>query len=100
VAEIYEAVVEPLRALGPVHEDAVNVGVFLKSDRKLAEFRPRVRSVLLSIVLPTVRDDPRVMRVFTSAPDRHYHAIKLANPGEVDDQVRSWLAEAYDLNTD
>ena len=35
VAEIYEAVIEPLRALGPVHEDAVNVGVFLKSDRKL-----------------------------------------------------------------
>jgi hypothetical protein len=58
VGEIYEAVMEPLRGLGPVHEDAVNVGIFLKSDRKLAEFRPRVRSVLLHIVLPTIRDDP------------------------------------------
>lgn len=100
VTEIYEAVMEPLRVLGPVHEDAVNVGVFLKSDRKLAEFRPRVRSVLLHIVLPTVREDPRVMRVMAGAPDRHYHSIKLTSPDDVDDQVRSWLAEAYDLNTD
>ena len=57
VGEVYEAVLEPLRALGPVHEDAVDVGVFLKSDRKLAEFRPRVRSVLLHVALPTPRDD-------------------------------------------
>jgi hypothetical protein len=33
-----------LGRLGPVHEDAVNVGIFLKNDRKIAEFRPRVRS--------------------------------------------------------
>jgi hypothetical protein len=56
--------------------------------------------VLLHIVLPTIRDDPRVIRVMTSALDRHYHSIKLTSPEDVDDQVRSWLAEAYDLNTD
>ena len=100
VGEIYEAVLEPLRKLGPVHEDAVDVGVFLKSDRKLAEFRPRVRSVLLHVALPTVHDDPRVMRIYTTAPDRHFHAIKLTTPEDVDDQLQSWLAEAYDLNTD
>ena len=100
VGEIYEAVMEPLRTLGPVHEDAVDVGVFLKSDRKLAEFRPRVRSVLLHVALPTPRDDPRVMRIYTTAPDRHFHAIKLTSPADVDDQMRTWLAEAYDLNTD
>jgi len=27
---------EHLISLGPVHEDAVNVGIFLKSDRKIA----------------------------------------------------------------
>ena len=40
------------------------------------------------------------MRIDTTAPDRHFHAIKLTSPDEVDEQVRSWLAEAYDLNTD
>ena len=52
VAEIYGAVIEHLSSLGPIHEDAVNVGIFLKSDSKIAEFRPRVRSVLLSLYLP------------------------------------------------
>ena len=59
-----------------------------------------MRSVLLYVALPTIRDDPRVMRIYTTAPDRHFHAIKLTTPEDVDDQVRSWLAEAYDLNTD
>jgi hypothetical protein len=42
VTEIYRLVIEHLSSLGPVHEDAVNIGIFLKSDRKIAEFRPRV----------------------------------------------------------
>ena len=68
VGEIYEAVMKPLRGLGPVHEDAVNVGIFLKSDRKLAEFRPRVRSVLLHIALPTSA------RRSAGDADRHHRA--------------------------
>src|SRR6185436_12744351 len=63
VTEIYAAVIEHLRSLGPVHEDAVNVGIFLKSDRKIAEFRPRVRSVSLSLYLPYELRDARIARV-------------------------------------
>lgn len=100
VSGIYAAVTDPLRPLGPVHEDAVDVGVFLKSDRKVAEFRPRVHSVLLSIYLPSPRDDSRIMRIIATASDRHVHLIKLTSPDEVDDQVRAWLTEAYDFNTD
>lgn len=100
VTEIYDAVIGPLRTLGPVHEDAVDVGIFLKSDRKIAEFRPRVRSVLLSICLPSPRDDPRLMRVYPSGPDRYWHPVKLAGAEEVDEQLRAWLAESYDINTD
>lgn len=100
VTDIYGAVIAPLRALGPVHEDAVNVGIFLKSDGKIAEFRPRVHSVLLSVCLPSPRDDTRVLRIYSSAPDRHWHPIKLTGAEEVDDQVRAWLQESYDANTD
>src|SRR5215212_3575416 len=40
VADIYTAVIDRLRQLGPIYEDAVDVGVFL--DRKIAEVRPPV----------------------------------------------------------
>jgi ribosomal protein S27AE len=39
VADIFTAVIDRLRQLGPIYEDAVNVGVFLKSHRKIAEVR-------------------------------------------------------------
>jgi Domain of unknown function (DUF5655) len=100
VREIYDAVIAHLRTIGPVHEDAVNVGVFLKSDRKIAEFRPRVRSVLLSLYLPYELNDPRFTRTLPVAADRIVHMINLTNVDQVDDQLREWLSEAYDFNTD
>jgi hypothetical protein len=100
VSEIYAAIIEHLRRLGPVHEDAVNVGIFLKSDRKIAEFRPRVRSVLLSLYLPYELTDARITRMLPVAADRIVHMIKLTGVDQVDDQLRAWLSEAYDFNTD
>ena len=63
VGQIYGAVSEHLSSLGQIHEDAVNVGIFVKSDRKLAEFRPRVRSVQLSLYLPYELRDARIARL-------------------------------------
>jgi hypothetical protein len=99
VSEIYGAVIEHLITLGPVHDDAVNVGIFLKSDRKIAEFRPRVRSVLLSLYLPYEVNDARISRTLPAAADRVVHLINLTGVDQVDDQLRDWLTEAYDFNT-
>ena len=60
VSDVYTAVIEVLRAAGPVHEDAVDVGIFLKSDRTVAQLRPQVRSVQLWIFLPDQRQHERV----------------------------------------
>ncbi len=100
VSEIYQAVIEHLTTLGPVHEDAVNVGIFLKSDRKIASFRPRVRSVLLSLFLPYELTDSRIARALPVASGRIAHMINLKSADQVDDQLRVWLSEAYDFNTD
>jgi Domain of unknown function (DUF5655) len=100
VSEIYGAVIGHLKTLGPVHEDAVNVGIFLKSDRKIASFRPRVRSVLLSFFLPYELNDPRIARALPVAAGRIAHMINLTSADQVDNQLQEWLTEAYDFNTD
>jgi hypothetical protein len=100
VTEIYTAVIDALRAAGPVHEDAVDVGIFLKNDRTIGQFRPQARSVQLWIILPYQLDDERVSRAVATAGDRYAHLVKLTSAADVDDQLRSWLAEAYDFNTD
>jgi hypothetical protein len=92
---VYDAVLEHLLSLGPVHEDATGVGVFLKRDRKLAEVRPRSRDVTLALFLPRRVRHPRITAVYDVGAHRIVHVIPLRAPGEVDDEVRGWLTEAF-----
>ena len=100
VAEIYAAVIDALSAAGPVHEDAVDVGIFLKSDRSIAQFRPQARSVQLWIFLPYRLEHERVSRAVATGADRYVHLFKLTSLLEVDENLRAWLTESYDANTD
>jgi hypothetical protein len=95
--ELYEAIVGYLRTLGPVHADAVKVGVFLKRERKLAEVRPMARSLSLELVLPRKLDHPRVLRSVDIAAGRTWNTIRLRQLEEVDDELCAWLTEAYDF---
>jgi hypothetical protein len=92
---VYDAILAHLLTLGPVHEDAVSVGMFLKCDRKLAEVRPRSRDVWLGLYLPRPVRDRRITRILGQAGPRVVHVILLHDAAEVDDQVRAWLTEAF-----
>ena len=100
VTQVYTAIIDALRTAGPVHEDAVDVGIFLKSDRSIAQFRPQVRSAQLWFFLPYKLEDERINRVVATGVDRFVHLVKLTSPDDVDDQLRAWLTESYDANTD
>jgi hypothetical protein len=93
--EAYDAVVAHLETLGPVHEDAVGVGVFLKHERKLAELRPAERGLSLGLFLPRTIESPRVRRTIRTSADRVVHMMTLTCTGDVDEQLRAWLTEAY-----
>lgn len=92
----YDRILDHLRTLGPVHEDAVGVGVFLKAERKFAELRPSSRSLSVGFSLPHRIDDPRVRTPYSASAGQTYHLTRVRTPGEVDDQLLGWLAEAYD----
>jgi uncharacterized protein DUF5655 len=93
---VYDALLARLAEEGPVHEDAVKVGVFLLHERKFAEVRPMVRSVKVYLFLPRRLDHPRVAAHLAVSADRVMHTLKLTSPDEVDDELAAWLAEAYD----
>ena len=69
--------------------------VFLKRDRKLAEVRPRSRDVSLALYLPRPVRDPRIAKMYGPGAPRAVHMIFLREPGEVDEQVRGWLTDAF-----
>jgi hypothetical protein len=90
----YDAILAHVRDEGTVHEDAVQVGVFLKAEQKFAEVRPMARALSLLLVLPREVDDPRVLRRAPLAQGRFLHVIRLRGEEDVDVQLRAWLSEA------
>jgi Domain of unknown function (DUF5655) len=92
---IFDAVMDHLESVGPVHVEPVSVGIFLKRARTFAELRPKTKWVALYLPLSTVVDHPRIARRIAVSGNRTWYAINLHGPEDVDDQVRSWLTEAY-----
>ena len=95
---IFETILEHLESVGLVHVEPVSVGIFLKRGRTFAELRPMARWVALWFPHSSVIDDQRISRRVAVSGGRTWYAVRLRGPEDVDDQVRSWLTEAY-LNT-
>jgi hypothetical protein len=92
---IFTAVMEHLESVGPVHVEPVSVGIFLKRGRTFAELRTMTRWVALWFPHSSVIDDARIARRIAVSGSRTWYAVNLREPRDVDDQVRSWLTEAY-----
>jgi hypothetical protein len=96
---VYDEILAHLESLGPVHVDAVTVGVFLKSDRKLAEVRPMARALSVELVMPRPLGSPRVAFQLRASATRVVHVVRLTSVEQVDDELLGWLTEAYDYAT-
>ena len=92
---VYDAVMEHVATLGPVHADIVSVGIFLKNPRKFAELRPMQRWVAVSFPLHRAASHPTITRRVVEYGSRFWHVANVATPDQVDDALRSLLTEAY-----
>ncbi|MFC7623871.1 DUF5655 domain-containing protein [Microlunatus sp. GCM10028923] len=94
--DCYAMIIEEVRQHGPVHEDAVRVGVFLKTERKLAEFRPRARTVRLTLYLPGQVEHPTLISAEPAAA-RVMHHFTLRSADDLDDELLGLVGLAYDF---
>jgi hypothetical protein len=94
--EAYDAIMAHLATLGPVHVDAVGVGVFLKSDRKFAEIRPMARALSVEILAPVAIVHRLLLRSQRIAADRVWSSLRLHSVDDVDAELRAGLAVAYE----
>lgn len=92
---IFEAVLEHLESLGPVHVEPVSVGIFIKNHGSLVELRPMRQWVALSFPLHRRVEHPKIARKPIVAGTRIFHVVNLRGPDDLDDTVRDWLTEAY-----
>ena len=93
---IYDAILAHLTTLGPVHVDAVTVGVFLKAERKLAELRPKSKWLACTLYGAQAIDDPRGRVDGPYVVDAGRERSEAARVADVDEQLCAWLTAAYD----
>jgi hypothetical protein len=90
------AVLSHLDGRDPVVVDAVGVGILVKRQRTFAELRPARSRMVLSFILSRGIDHVRVRRRLRLSRHRYAHFVDLYSAGDVDDEVRCWLSEAYE----
>ena len=92
---ICEAVLREFAGLADVAVEPVEVGIFVKRARTFVELRPMKSRVRLTMLHSRAIQHERVFRPYRARGRRVANFVDLYGAGEVDDEVRSWLAEAY-----
>ncbi|MEM8704925.1 MAG: DUF5655 domain-containing protein [Actinomycetota bacterium] len=92
---IYDEVMRRFASIGPVHADAVSVGIFLKNPRKFAELRTRTKWVAIGFGLRRRATHPTITRKVVEHAGRHWHVANVATADQIDDALIDLLAEAY-----
>jgi uncharacterized protein DUF5655 len=92
---VFEAVVDHLSTVGPVHVEPVSVGIFLKRSGRFAELRPMEKWVALTLSLPRRVNHSLIVRKVLPYHGRFFHTFNVRCVEDVDDRIRGWLTEAY-----
>jgi hypothetical protein len=95
IRALYDAVVEALSGIGPVRVIPEKTRIAFQVRMSFAQVTPRSRWLDGHVVLARRLESPRFRKVETFSARNHLHAFRLHELAEVDDEFRSWLAEAY-----
>jgi hypothetical protein len=97
VRQVFEAVLTEVRRLGPVTVLPQSTRIALQVRMSFAAFVARRHWLDGHVVLARRLASPRFRRVEEYSPRNVLHAFRLYGPDDVDAEVRSWLAEAYQV---
>lgn len=97
VVATFKKIVAVARRSGRLSVQPEKTRVALQVRMSFAAFTLRRHWLDGHAVLARRRESPRFRRVDTISPRNHVHVFRLSSPDEVDAEVESWLAEAYEV---
>ena len=97
VRQVFEAIVASTTALGPFDILAEKTRIAFHARMSFAAFTVHRHWLDGHVVLARQVSSPRFRRIEVYSRANVLHAFRLGQPEEVDDEVQSWLAEAYDV---
>lgn len=96
---VFDAVLAHMQALDPgIWYEPVSVGIFFKRRTSFLQLRTMTRWVAVGFGLGHVERGPRIARKVVPYGARYHHVVNVASADEVDDELRAWLTEAWELD--
>ena len=98
VRKLYDQLVTLLRTFGPVEEDPKKTSIHLNRKSALAGVETRKNYFLLNIKSDHPIKSPRVEKAEQVSSKRIHHKVRISSPGDFDEELKTWLKEAYALS--
>ena len=95
IRRMFDQVRQMVEALGPVTVLPEKTRIAFQVRMSFAQITPRKNWLDGHVVLARRLDSPRFRTVQTFSPRNHLHTFRISSSAEIDDELRSWLAEAY-----
>lgn len=95
VRAIFDRLLEAARTIGPFEVLPEKTRIALQARMSFAALMPKKKWLDGHVVLARRIESPRFRRIDTYSRQNIVHAFRLVSMAEVDDEVRSWFAEAY-----
>lgn len=97
VRATYQALLKASRELGTVHEEPKKTSIHLVRASAFAGIATRKNALILTLKADRPIQSSRIGRAEQTSANRWHLEIRLQAPGEVDAELRAWLAKAYAL---
>jgi hypothetical protein len=98
VRALYDQLLSLLRKFGPIEEDPKKTSIHLNRKSALAGVETRKDGLLLNIKSNRSIKSPRIEKAEQISSKRFHHKVRIASPSDFDEELKTWLQEAYLLS--
>ena len=98
VRALYDQLIALLRTFGPVQEDPKKTSIHLNRKSALAGVEARKDGLLLNIKSDHAIKSPRIEKAEQISSKRFHHKVRISSANDFDEELTSWLKEAYLLS--
>lgn len=98
VEAIYKRILEVVKRLGPLREEAKKTSIHLVRKTAFAGIATRKNALILTIKSTSDLPGNRIMKREQASANRWHLEVRLTTPDEVDEELIRWLSSAYELS--
>jgi len=98
VRALYDQLVSLLQTFGPIEQDPKKTSIHLNRKSALAGVETRKDCLLLNIKSDHQIKSPRIEKAEQVSTKRFHHKVRISSTGDFDEELKSWLKEAYLLS--